>query len=61
MTLIVGAGTLLFLHELPVSVIVARAAELQILLLHGVGRYLLDGQPVQRLLSEQARDYRTKC
>lgn len=51
MTLVVGAGALLFLHQLPVSVVVARATQLQVLLLHGVGWYLLDGQPVQRLLS----------
>ncbi len=60
MTLIVGAGTLLFLHQLPVSVVVACAAQLQILLLHGVGRYLLDGQPVQRLLSGQGREHGKK-
>lgn len=57
MTLIVGAGALLFLHQLPVSVVVARAAQLQILLLHWVGRYLLDGQPVQGLLSGQVRGH----
>lgn len=60
MTLIVGAGALLFLHQLPVSVVVTCAAQLQVLLLHRVGRYLLDGQPVQRLLSEQVTEYRKK-
>lgn len=57
MTLVVGAGALLFLHQLPVSVVVACAAQLQILLLHRVSWYLLDGQPVQRLLSGQVREH----
>lgn len=56
MTLVVGAGALLFLHQLPVSVVVARATQLQVLLLHGVGWYLLDGQPVQRLLSGEGEE-----
>ncbi len=60
MTLIVGAGALLFLHQLPVSVVVTCAAQLQILFLHRVGRYLLDGQPVQRLLSGQEGKYGKK-
>lgn len=51
MTLVVGAGTLLLLHQLSVSVVVACATQFQILLLHRVSWYLLDGQPVQRLLS----------
>jgi len=55
MTLIVGARALLLLHQLPVSIVVACAAQLQVLLLHGVGWDLLDGQPVQRLLSGQQR------
>lgn len=54
MTLVVGAGTLLLLHQLSVSVVVACATQFQILLLHRVGWYLLDGQPVQRLLSAEA-------
>lgn len=54
MTLVVGAGTLLLLHQFSVSVVVARATEFQILLLHRVSWYLLDGQPVQRLLSREA-------
>lgn len=60
MTLIVGAGALLFLHQLPISVVVACAAQLQVLLLHRVGRYLLDGQPVQRLLSGKVTEYGKK-
>lgn len=54
MTLVVGAGTLLLLHQLSVSVVVACATQFQILLLHRVSWYLLDGQPVQRLLSGEA-------
>lgn len=54
MTLVVGARALLLLHQLPVSIVVACAAQFQILLLHGVSWYLLDGQPVQRLLSGEA-------
>lgn len=60
MTLIVGAGALLLLHQLPISVVVACATKLQILLLHRVGRYLLDGQPVQRLLSEERKKQQQK-
>lgn len=60
MTLIVGAGALLLLHQLPISVVVACATQLQILLLHRVGRYLLDGQPVQRLLSEEREKQQQK-
>lgn len=60
MTLVVGAGTLLLLHQLSVSVVVACATQFQILLLHGVGRYLLDGQPVKRLLSGEAGQGRKK-
>lgn len=54
MTLVVGAGALLLLHQLPVSIVVACATQFQILLLHWVSWYLLDGQPVQRLLSGEA-------
>lgn len=54
MTLIVGTGALLLLHQLPVSIVVACATQFQILLLHWVSWYLLDGQPVQRLLSGEA-------
>lgn len=57
MTLIVCTGAFLFLHQLPVSIVVACAAQLQILLLHWISWDLLDGQPVQRLLSGQ----KTKC
>lgn len=59
MTLVVGAGALLFLHQLPVGVVVSCATQLQILLLHWVGRHLLDGQPVQRLLSGHTRKEET--
>lgn len=51
MTLVVSTGALLLLHQLSVSVVVAGTTELQVLLLYGVSWYLLDGQPVQRLLS----------
>lgn len=61
MTLIVSAGALLFLHQLPVSVVVACAAQLQILLLHRVCWYLLDSQPVQRLLSGRVGEHGKKC
>lgn len=50
-TLVVSTGALLLLHQLSVSIVVAGTTELQVLLLYGVSWYLLDGQPVQRLLS----------
>lgn len=55
MALVISTGALLLLHQLPVSIVVACATQLQVLLLHRVCRDLLDGQPVQRLLSEQGK------
>ena len=49
-TLVVGTGALLLLHQLPIGIVVAGPAQLQVLLLDRVRRHLLDGQPVQRLL-----------
>lgn len=60
MTLVVGAGTLLLLHQLSVSIVVACATQFQILLFHRVSWDLLDGQPVQRLLSGEAGHERGK-
>lgn len=51
MTLVVGAGAFLLLHQFTVGIVVTRAAQLQVLLLYGVSRHLLNGQPVQGLLS----------
>lgn len=53
MTLVVGAGALLLFHQLSISIVVACATQLQILLFHWVCWNLLDGQPVQRLLSRE--------
>lgn len=57
-TLIVSAGALLLFHQLSIGIVVACATQLQILLFHWVCGNLLDGQPVQRLLSREDILYR---